>query len=78
VSLRFSMRIKIGNLPSLIKTINKMLKTDILVIGSGIAGLTFAIKMARQRPDVEITVLTKTNERESNTLRNIEFCIIKT
>ena len=44
-----------------------MLKTDILVIGSGIAGLTFAIKMARQRPDIEITVLTKTNERESNT-----------
>ena len=44
-----------------------MLKTDILVIGSGIAGLTFAIKTGRNRPDLEITVLTKTNERESNT-----------
>lgn len=44
-----------------------MLKTDILVIGSGIAGLTFAIKIARKRTDLSITVLTKTNERESNT-----------
>ena len=44
-----------------------MVKTDILVVGSGIAGLTFAIKIARQRPDLTITVLTKTNERESNT-----------
>ncbi|RMG76416.1 MAG: FAD-dependent oxidoreductase, partial [Bacteroidetes bacterium] len=44
-----------------------MIKTDVLVIGSGIAGLTFAIKMATQRPDLKITVLTKTTERESNT-----------
>ena len=44
-----------------------MLKTDVLVIGSGIAGLSFAIKMAEKRPDLEITVLTKTNEAESNT-----------
>ncbi|MCR9288663.1 MAG: L-aspartate oxidase [Bacteroidetes bacterium] len=44
-----------------------MIKTDILVIGSGIAGLTFAIKMATKRPDLTITVLTKTVERESNT-----------
>jgi L-aspartate oxidase len=42
-------------------------KTDILVIGSGIAGLTFTIKMAEARPDLKITVLTKTTERESNT-----------
>jgi len=42
-------------------------KTDILVIGSGIAGLTFTIKMAKERPDLKITVLTKTTERESNT-----------
>ena len=42
-------------------------QTDILVIGSGIAGLTFAIKMAEARPDLKITVLTKTIERESNT-----------
>ena len=44
-----------------------MIKTDVLVIGSGIAGLTFAIKMARKRPDLDILVLTKTDERESNT-----------
>ncbi len=44
-----------------------MKTTDILVIGSGIAGLTFAVKMAKKRPDVKITVLTKTTEEESNT-----------
>ena len=44
-----------------------MIKTDMLVIGSGIAGLTFAIKMARKRPDLDVLVLTKTEERESNT-----------
>ena len=42
-------------------------KSDILVIGAGVAGLTFAIKMAEKRPDVSITVLTKTHEGESNT-----------
>jgi L-aspartate oxidase len=41
--------------------------TDILVIGGGIAGLTFAIKTARKRPDLNIIVLTKTVENESNT-----------
>lgn len=44
-----------------------MIQTDILVIGSGIAGLTFALKMANKRPNLKITVLTKTNEEESNT-----------
>lgn len=44
-----------------------MINSDILVIGSGIAGLTFAIKMAEDRPDLTITILTKTNESESNT-----------
>lgn len=41
--------------------------TDILVVGAGVAGLTFAIKMAEKRPDLKITVLTKTTEKESNT-----------
>ena len=45
----------------------RMIKTDVLVVGSGIAGLTFAIKMAKKRPDLEILVITKTEERESNT-----------
>ncbi len=43
------------------------METDILVIGGGIAGLSFAIKVARKRPDLQITVLTKTVENESNT-----------
>jgi len=44
-----------------------LIKTDILVLGAGVAGLTFAIKMAEAKPDFKITVLTKTNENESNT-----------
>jgi len=44
-----------------------MLQTDFLVIGSGIAGLTFAIKTARNFPDKTITILTKTNTDETNT-----------
>jgi len=43
------------------------IKTDILVLGSGIAGLTFAIKSARRYPDHQILVLTKTVEGENNT-----------
>lgn len=42
-------------------------KTDVLVLGSGIAGLTFAIKIARKFPDRQVLVLTKTIEGESNT-----------
>ena len=44
-----------------------MIQTDILIIGGGIAGLTTAIKIADARSDLSITVLTKTNEQESNT-----------
>ncbi len=44
-----------------------MIKTDVLVLGSGIAGLSLAIKIAKERKDLYITVLTKTTEGESNT-----------
>ncbi len=45
----------------------KMIKSDILVLGAGIAGLTFALKIAKRRPDLKVTVLTKTHDGESNT-----------
>ncbi len=41
--------------------------TDVLIIGSGIAGLATGIKLAILRPELKIDVLTKVNERESNT-----------
>lgn len=43
------------------------MKTDFLVIGSGIAGLTYALKVARECPDKTITILTKTVSEETNT-----------
>lgn len=44
-----------------------MLQTDFLVIGSGIAGLTFAVKTAKRFPGKTITILTKVNTDETNT-----------
>jgi len=44
-----------------------MPNTDFLVIGSGIAGLTYAVKVAQALPDHTITVITKSDEEESNT-----------
>lgn len=41
--------------------------TDILVIGSGIAGLTYALKMASRFTDKQVLVLTKTVAEETNT-----------
>lgn len=41
--------------------------TDFLVIGSGIAGLTYAIKLARTYPDKKVIVITKTIADETNT-----------
>lgn len=44
--------------------------TDFLVIGSGIAGLSFAYKVAQhfsQQPEIKITLITKAAEGESNT-----------
>jgi L-aspartate oxidase len=43
------------------------MQTDFLVIGSGIAGLTYAVKVAETFPDKEVLVLTKTSSDETNT-----------
>jgi L-aspartate oxidase len=42
-------------------------KTDILVLGSGVAGLSIAIKTAATLPEKTILVATKAHESESNT-----------
>lgn len=44
-----------------------MIKTDYLVIGGGVAGLSFAIKTAVKSPEHTITVITKDDIMESNT-----------
>ncbi len=43
------------------------MQTDFLVIGSGIAGLTYALKVAEQCPDKTVIILTKTVSDETNT-----------
>lgn len=42
-------------------------KSDVLIIGSGVAGMTCAIKIAEARPDLKVTVISKTVKEESNT-----------
>lgn len=44
-----------------------MIKTDILVIGSGAAGLSFALKVAQNDSSLRVTVATKVDRSESNT-----------
>jgi L-aspartate oxidase len=43
------------------------MQTDYLVIGSGIAGLTYALKVAKHCPDKTVTVITKSTPDETNT-----------
>ena len=43
------------------------MQTDFLVIGSGIAGLTFALKTVRLCPDKKVLILTKAQADETNT-----------
>ncbi len=43
------------------------MQTDFLVIGSGIAGLTYALKVAEAMPDKQVTVITKAQADETNT-----------
>ena len=47
--------------------IMSVFKSDILILGSGVAGLTIAIKAARALPDKKVIVVTKAEESESNT-----------
>ncbi|MFT3846502.1 MAG: L-aspartate oxidase [Lacibacter sp.] len=43
------------------------MQTDFLVIGSGIAGLTYAIKVAQACPDKKVLIVTKSQTDETNT-----------
>ncbi|MBI1780219.1 MAG: L-aspartate oxidase [Sphingobacteriales bacterium] len=43
------------------------MQTDFLVVGSGIAGLTYALKVAEHFPSKKIIVVTKTVSEETNT-----------
>jgi len=45
----------------------KIHKTDFLVIGSGIAGLSFALKTANHFKNASITIITKNEKNECNT-----------
>lgn len=41
--------------------------TDFLVIGSGIAGITYALKVAKQFPEKTVLIITKAHADETNT-----------
>jgi len=43
------------------------MQTDYLVIGSGIAGLSYALKISEADPDKTVLVMTKTSSDETNT-----------
>jgi L-aspartate oxidase len=43
------------------------METDFLVIGSGIAGITFALKVAKQFPEKKVLMITKAQADETNT-----------
>ena len=44
-----------------------MVHANFLVIGSGVAGLTYAVKIAQRFPDKTVIIVTKADEHESNT-----------
>lgn len=43
------------------------MQTDFLVIGSGIAGITFALKVAKEFPSKKVLIITKAQADETNT-----------
>jgi L-aspartate oxidase len=49
------------------KNVTNMEICDVLIIGSGVAGLSLAIKLSQQFPKLRIFVITKGDELESNT-----------
>ncbi len=53
-------------LPEVVKIVS-VYKSDVLIIGTGIAGLSTAIQIARKRPDISISLVSKTNKEECNT-----------
>ncbi len=44
-----------------------MKQTDVLVIGSGVAGLSFAVNLAKNNANLKITIVTKSSAEETNT-----------
>ncbi len=46
---------------------SQVITTDVLIIGTGVAGLSTAIKLAQLRPELKIIALSKTQTNESNT-----------
>lgn len=40
---------------------------DVIIVGSGIGGLSLALKLTKKNPNIQIALLTKTNALESNT-----------
>ncbi len=45
----------------------KLNHSDVLIIGTGLSGLAYAIKMAEARKDLTITIVSKTTLQENNT-----------
>ncbi|MDR3715433.1 MAG: L-aspartate oxidase [Puia sp.] len=43
------------------------METDFLVIGSGIAGLSYALKVSQHHPEKKVVIITKTRVDETNT-----------
>ncbi len=60
-------RIAIDKLVYHIAHILKRMKTDYLIVGSGIAGLTYALKVAQHNPEQSLTIITKASSDETNT-----------
>jgi L-aspartate oxidase len=51
----------------ILPTYHITMQTDFLIVGSGIAGLTYALKLAQHCPDKQLTVITKGTPDETNT-----------